>query len=107
MFTGLNKLLGQAYFGGIVALSKEHFENINGVSNQFWGWGAEDDDMYKRVIKNGLKITRYKAEIARYKTIKHKKAAVNPERFQILKQGNGRCVFSTNAIFSPKVYFWF
>ena len=90
-----------------MALRREHYEKINGVSNEFWGWGAEDDDMYKRVIKNGLKITRYITEIARYKTIKHKKAKINPERFKILKQVNGRCVSSTNDIFSPRVYFLF
>ena len=87
------KLPYPAYLGGIVALRREHYEKINGVSNQFWGWGGEDDDMYKRVIKNGLKITRYITVIARYTTIEHKKAKVNPERFKILKQVNGRCVF--------------
>ena len=89
---------------GIVALRREHYEKINGLSNQFWGWGGEDDDMYKRIINNGLKITRYKTDIARYTTIKHKKAKVNPDRFRILKQNNGRCVFSTIAIFTKSLY---
>ena len=39
------------YFGGIVAFSKEMFTRINGFPNNFWGWGGEDDEMYKRTIE--------------------------------------------------------
>ena len=37
------------YFGGIVKFSEEQFNSINGFPNNFWGWGGEDDEMYKRV----------------------------------------------------------
>jgi hypothetical protein len=36
------------YFGGIVAFNKEMFTQINGYPNNFWGWGGEDDELYKR-----------------------------------------------------------
>ena len=71
------KMPYRGYFGGIVALRREHYEKINGVSNEFWGWGAEDDDMYKRVIKNGLKITRYITEIAIYKRSRGQQISVH------------------------------
>ena len=35
--------------GGVVAFSKDQFEKVNGFSNQFWGWGGEDDDLAMRV----------------------------------------------------------
>jgi len=76
-------------FGGVSALSKEHFKQVNGFSNQFWGWGGEDDDMSLRVRDNGLKITRFSPDIARYTMIKHKseeKSNGNPDRFKMLKK---------------------
>ena len=52
-------------FGGVSAMSVKHFNFVNGFSNQFWGWGGEDDDMAKRLRINRLNVTRYSPEIAR------------------------------------------
>ena len=59
------KLPYKGLFGGVSAMSLQHFEKVNGFSNQYWGWGGEDDDMAKRLESNKLKITRYKSDIAR------------------------------------------
>ncbi|KAJ8315778.1 hypothetical protein KUTeg_007928, partial [Tegillarca granosa] len=34
--------------GGVLNMRKEHFEMVNGYSNNYWGWGGEDDDMAYR-----------------------------------------------------------
>jgi hypothetical protein len=39
-----------------VSFPKKDYEKINGFPNNFWGWGGEDDELYKRVKENNLKI---------------------------------------------------
>jgi hypothetical protein len=39
------------YFGGIVSFNSSMFNTINGYPNNFWGWGGEDDELYKRTKK--------------------------------------------------------
>lgn len=36
--------------GGVLAIKNHQFEMVNGYSNQFWGWGGEDDDMAYRSV---------------------------------------------------------
>ena len=36
--------------GGVLAVSGTHMLDTNGFSNTFWGWGGEDDDMYRRSV---------------------------------------------------------
>lgn len=46
------------YFGGILLMSNEHFELVNGMSNRYFGWGLEDDEFYLRVKSANLPIFR-------------------------------------------------
>ena len=46
----IDRLPYAAIFGGVAALKKEHFQLVNGFSNQFFGWGGEDDDLYNRFV---------------------------------------------------------
>ena len=68
-------------FGGVSALTTEQFRKVNGFSNKFWGWGAEDDDMSNRLKAHGFYISRYPANIARYTMMSHLKVKPNPQRF--------------------------
>lgn len=40
--------------GGVVSLSPKHWKDINGFSNEYEGWGGEDDDLYLRLKQNSL-----------------------------------------------------
>ena len=44
------------YFGGVTMFNKEDFETINGFSNEYWGWGFEDDDLLIRCIESDLEL---------------------------------------------------
>jgi len=44
------------YFGGVTMFTKEDFKTINGFSNEYWGWGFEDDDLLIRCIESDLDI---------------------------------------------------
>lgn len=44
----------EKYFGGVTMFPLSLFEDINGYSNEYWGWGFEDDDLFFRVASAGL-----------------------------------------------------
>jgi len=44
--------------GGCILFTQDNFEKINGYSNLYSGWGAEDDDLANRVKHVFQKITR-------------------------------------------------
>ncbi|XP_029344001.1 beta-1,4-N-acetylgalactosaminyltransferase bre-4 isoform X2 [Acyrthosiphon pisum] len=75
------------YFGGVTAMSQTHFKLINGFSNMFWGWGAEDDDLRHRVIANKLSVTRYPLDVGRYHSCSHHYQTPNPKRLELLDSG--------------------
>jgi len=44
------------YFGGVIMCTKEDFKTINGFSNEYWGWGFEDDDLLIRCLDSNLQL---------------------------------------------------
>jgi GT2 family glycosyltransferase len=59
----------RGYYGGVNLMSKENFIKINGFSNEFWGWGGEDDDLRNRVLSSGYDNVRIKGV---YNSLDHK-----------------------------------
>ncbi|KAL3249588.1 hypothetical protein MRX96_055809 [Rhipicephalus microplus] len=73
-------------FGGVVAMQIKHMEMVNGFSNLFSKWGAEDDDMARRLHNNGLPIMRNTCTVGRYTALSHSTQARNPIRNWLLRR---------------------
>lgn len=43
---------------GIFLIRMDHFESVNGMSNLIWGWGHEDDEIYRRLCRANMTIFR-------------------------------------------------
>ena len=62
----------EIFFGGVTALHPADFEAANGYPNDYWGWGAEDDQLRLRVeASGGLKrgVARPPAGAGRYRDL--------------------------------------
>ncbi len=68
------KLAYEGYFGGVTLFDKESFLKINGYSNEYWGWGAEDDDVLYRCLIKEIPIFR---KDCRYSSLNHDRKITN------------------------------
>jgi hypothetical protein len=55
--------------GGVMLIRRHHFEAINGFSNEFWGWGGEDDDFALRLRHFGIDVNHERE--GRYFSLPH------------------------------------
>ncbi|VBB33922.1 unnamed protein product [Acanthocheilonema viteae] len=65
------RLMYAEIVGGVLAIRMNHFHAVNGFSNEFWGWGGEDDDMGIRILTLNMTIERPDAFIGRYVMLEH------------------------------------
>lgn len=66
------------YVGGVLALTYDQFHKLNGFSNLFFGWGGEDDDMYKRMEACNMTLDRPETHIGTYLALPHSADSSNP-----------------------------
>lgn len=60
---GFQRIVFDEYFGGVTIFPIDDFEKINGYSNEYWGWGYEDNDLLFRCQKYGLDLNQLKTKI--------------------------------------------
>ena len=76
-------ILYSNFFGGVVLFNKEDYIATNGYSNEYWGWGAEDDDFSWRVIASGLTRENRPGE---YLDLAHEKKVYREEYFNNIRK---------------------
>ncbi|XP_063374961.1 beta-1,4-galactosyltransferase 2-like [Cydia amplana] len=77
-------LIYEGLVGGVLAVRAAQFEQLNGFSNKFWGWGGEDDDFYNRMEEQDMKIIRFHRSMSRYTMLRHPPSQKNAARFEHL-----------------------
>lgn len=62
------------YFGGVTLFNIQDFELVNGYANEYWGWGAEDDDLQFRCKIMNITTTSRKGF---FTSLSHEKISEN------------------------------
>ncbi|CAH0589188.1 unnamed protein product [Chrysodeixis includens] len=78
------KLPYRLIFGGVTSITPKQYKTVNGYSNLYWNWGAEDDDFYYRLQSRNYTVARYNSSIARYASLLHKPGTIGNERSLLL-----------------------
>ncbi len=94
------KLVYEKFFGGVSALMPSQFEEANGYSNVFFGWGGEDDDLRNRLQARNMTLVRPEPDLARYWALSHAKAELAEEKVKL--QGQGWARFAWDGLNSLK-----
>ena len=53
-FTNSKREIFDTYFGGVTLFPVDLFKRVNGYSNEYWGWGFEDDDLLMRLTEQNV-----------------------------------------------------
>jgi predicted glycosyltransferase involved in capsule biosynthesis len=69
----------QEYFGGVTIFDRESFQKINGYANEYWGWGAEDDDVFNRCVMMKIQVSRKNCS---YRSLNHDRK-IDQEDYQL------------------------
>jgi hypothetical protein len=89
-----DKYANDTFIGQALSISLKDAKKINGFPNQFWGWGGEDDAMYRRLKRHGINII--KPPISKgFKVLEHIDTrkiadAKNMRKWEDLKEDTGR-----------------
>ena len=75
------RLAYEGYAGGVLTVWRDQYEAINGFSNEFWGWGGEDDDLTNRLKSGRGGVARDMSRTrASFYSLSHPLVVANPNR---------------------------
>ena len=65
---GERRVIFDSYFGGVTLFPIMDYYKINGYSNEYWGWGYEDDDLLFRCKENFFDLNKKQTPIKTWNT---------------------------------------
>jgi len=87
--------------GGVVMIDKDSFIKINGFSNEYWGWGVEDNDFAERCRRKQIKVSFREG---RYLSLSHESNGDTngkpPSEFTIRNREHYRNIMQTEIFFN-------
>jgi beta-1,4-galactosyltransferase 4 len=57
-YRNFSQTIDPNFYGGVVMMSREHFEKINGLNPLYKGWGNEDEDLRERLKWANIPVFR-------------------------------------------------
>jgi hypothetical protein len=88
------------YFGGVTIFPIELFKKVNGYSNEYWGWGFEDDDLFYRCMVNNIPLNKKKLNVVNNHTAALKFNGYNAYVEGVNKSNSSR--LSITVFFEPQ-----
>lgn len=80
------KMPYERYFGGVTLFPNDKFEQVNGFSNEFWGWGGEDDYLRRKIEAMSIPI---KSRQCKFSSLTHSRQIDNTMRLANAKKAAG------------------
>ena len=94
------------YVGGVLAMSRSVVERVHGMSNLFFGWGQEDDNLYGRFELRNLTVSRLASCLGRFRSLEHEDSRRTSEKTtQMVAHITFLMLFSSHAIVTPFAFF--
>lgn len=84
-------------FGGVLSILADQFRLVNGFSNEFYGWGGEDDDFYNRLRRALIKPVRFDYFVSHYCSLLHEQGLPNENRHDLLKVSSNYILEGLNS----------
>lgn len=92
------KLPYPGYFGGVTLFPGYHFKMVNGFGNEYWGWGAEDDDLRERCRLMNIPIGRRKGRFTSLAHENRDQENLGPNRARLNKFVRGQIDFKKDGL---------
>ncbi|CAH2248087.1 beta-1,4-galactosyltransferase 1-like [Pararge aegeria] len=77
-------------FDGAVSISSKQFKLVNGMSNKYFGWGGDDDDLYTRLEAHCIEMSRFEPSTSQYHMVPHEGQQKRPKKSELLANAKER-----------------